>query len=320
MKLYLNIINSVFINNIFSFLLVSLFLLNSCKKEEKVKPATSELAQPENTIISKCEVGEHDFMVALVKNEAKQTNLVVDINAIKSQYQLRKHSFNELSSIKLECINNGFLLLYKENNGNSSQNFVHLFEKANNRTFIWKAEYLLFSDRNGFSVKLRQLHQEVLLANYSTNEVNDNHYAAIYDFNGFQNGKSPTIDAYFQSVKDQFRNNKISSLFVNKIVLEFLVTNIGITDANTWMFNDIGYYLQKSRLNEDAIYILKKVIQKFPKRTVAYVNIADAYWELDEKIKAKEYYLKYVEQMHDKKLENKIPNVVDQRLGTFKDG
>ena len=60
------------------------------------------------------------------------------------------------------------------------------------------------------------------------------------------------------------------------------------------LMNDKAYYLEQIRAYKEAIYILKKVISKKPDRAVAYLNIADVYWENNEKEKAKKSYKKYI--------------------------
>jgi len=93
-----------------------------------------------------------------------------------------------------------------------------------------------------------------------------------------------------------------------------LLQTFPITQQNILQYNDIGYYLQQSQNNREAIFLLTKLIEKFPNRVVAYLNIADAYWEINDKGKAKEYYQKYISLMktQDKDLK-KIPQRVYDR-------
>jgi len=59
-------------------------------------------------------------------------------------------------------------------------------------------------------------------------------------------------------------------------------------------FNDIAYFWQQAGGNDEAIWLLIKVLENNPKRIVAYLNIADAYWAQREKAKAAENYRAYV--------------------------
>jgi tetratricopeptide (TPR) repeat protein len=79
-------------------------------------------------------------------------------------------------------------------------------------------------------------------------------------------------------------------------------------------YNNIAYHLQKAGANEEAAYLLEKIIVKFPNRTVAYYNLGDAYWALGEKKKAIKAYTTYIEQMCHKGLQKKIPKEVLERV------
>jgi len=94
----------------------------------------------------------------------------------------------------------------------------------------------------------------------------------------------------------------------------FLIKNKYITIKTLSKYNNIAYYLQKAGANKEAIYLLEKIIKKFPNRTVAYYNLGDAYWELGEKEKARKAYSTYIEQMCHKGLQKKIPKKVLQRV------
>jgi len=81
-------------------------------------------------------------------------------------------------------------------------------------------------------------------------------------------------------------------------------------------YNNIAYYLQKAGANEEAIYLLKKILEKYPNRTVAYYNLADAYWALGEKKKAIASYTTYMAQMSNAGKEKRIPQVVRDRVSS----
>lgn len=72
------------------------------------------------------------------------------------------------------------------------------------------------------------------------------------------------------------------------------------------IFNDYGFLLQQAGRNEDAVTILNIVVKNAPKRMVAYLNIADAYWALGEEAKSSQNYKKYISLMQSAH-NNKIP-------------
>ena len=80
------------------------------------------------------------------------------------------------------------------------------------------------------------------------------------------------------------------------------------------MTNDIAFFLELTKNYNESIYLLEKILEKFPNRTVAYLNLGDAYWGLDDKTKAKEAYQTYIKQMKENGKEKKIPKVVLERV------
>ncbi len=100
----------------------------------------------------------------------------------------------------------------------------------------------------------------------------------------------------------------------NKEFFQNLLPEKPIEKKTLTTYNNIAYYLQKAGSNKEAIYLLEKIIEKFPKRTVAYYNLGDAYWALGEKEKAKKAYSTYIKMMKEKGKEKKIPKKLKQRV------
>ncbi|VDY63740.1 tetratricopeptide repeat protein [Shimwellia blattae] len=72
------------------------------------------------------------------------------------------------------------------------------------------------------------------------------------------------------------------------------------------VFNDYGFLLQQAGRNVDAVTVLNIVVKNTPKRAVAYLNIADAYWASGDVTKSSQNYKEYIKLMkisHN----NKIP-------------
>ena len=93
-----------------------------------------------------------------------------------------------------------------------------------------------------------------------------------------------------------------------------LIKQLKVDENNLVFFNDKAYFLEQSGLYEEAVYILKVIIKEFPNRTVAYINLGDAYWGLGKKEEAKQAYKVYVERMKAKNKEHKIPSQVLERI------
>lgn len=114
--------------------------------------------------------------------------------------------------------------------------------------------------------------------------------------------KKEVIDQLLSDVKNK-RNVKYD-------LIEYLF-NYPISNKNVVKYNDLAYFLS----NDDiSLYILSNVIKKFPKRTVAYLNIGDSFYNLGNEYQARKNYKKYISLMKLQKKDLKIPKYVYERL------
>ncbi|WP_428740042.1 tetratricopeptide repeat protein [Sulfurimonas sp.] len=95
--------------------------------------------------------------------------------------------------------------------------------------------------------------------------------------------------------------------------LKEILNEVPISTKTLTQYNDIAYYLEQANANDEAIYLLEKIIEKYPNRIVAYYNLGDAYWDDGDKLKAKQAYKKYIELMTNADKEKKIPQIVKDR-------
>lgn len=79
-------------------------------------------------------------------------------------------------------------------------------------------------------------------------------------------------------------------------------------------YNNSAYYLEQKGFYQSAIYLLTKIIEESPNRTVAYINLGDAYWGLKVTDQAKQAYQKHIELMKANGKENKIPKRILDRI------
>jgi len=114
---------------------------------------------------------------------------------------------------------------------------------------------------------------------------------------------------------EKFYKNK-NFLKIKALLNGLDIKNIDIGIKTLTQYNNIAYYLQKAGANEEAVYLLEKILEKYPNRTVAHYNLADAYWALGEKKKAIEFYKTYIKQMKEKGKSKRIPKVVWNRTST----
>jgi tetratricopeptide (TPR) repeat protein len=117
-----------------------------------------------------------------------------------------------------------------------------------------------------------------------------------------------TVEKAFSSKKgyNEYSISKIQSMF----------EAYPLSKRNVTQYNNIAYYFEKHKAYEQSVFILEKVLNQYPTRTVAYINLGDAYWGLDQKDKAKVAYEKYVMLMKENGKESKIPKKVLDRTGS----
>ncbi len=127
--------------------------------------------------------------------------------------------------------------------------------------------------------------------------------------------KMPTNQLFSLSYKfalNAFKGKSfIDAASISSIALVFpnLLSNSTIN-----IFNDMGFFKEQGKDYRSAILILKLIVERYPSRTVAYLNLADAYWGIDDKASAKESYQTYANLMKKEGKEKKIPSRVYERM------
>ncbi|QKF66709.1 tetratricopeptide repeat protein [Arcobacter venerupis] len=119
---------------------------------------------------------------------------------------------------------------------------------------------------------------------------------------------SNTIQLNLNEVLKNLKEKKETNLPIEN--LNEILKNEELNQKTVQKYNDIAYYLQQKNVNNEAIFLLEKIIEKFPNRIVAYLNLADAYDGLGNKEKAKKNYGKYINLMKQDNKEVKIPKRV----------
>jgi len=89
------------------------------------------------------------------------------------------------------------------------------------------------------------------------------------------------------------------------------------TKADVGMTNDIAFFFEQTGHYDESIFLLEKVIEAFPNRAVAYVNLGDAKWGLNEKKESRKAYDRYVKLMTKNGKKDKIPKRVLSRITQY---
>lgn len=121
-----------------------------------------------------------------------------------------------------------------------------------------------------------------------------------------------TLDQYYSAIKKNFeeKNYKLIS-GENSYNIKSILSCYPISSKNVDIYNNIAFYFSESGVYSISADILNKIIKTTPTRVVTWLNLADIYWELDEKAKAKDSYQKYTSLM---KSQNKDLSKIPQRV------
>ncbi len=120
------------------------------------------------------------------------------------------------------------------------------------------------------------------------------------------------VDDFMKKIINLIREKKLKLDIDN---IEELLANNPIDKQNNNNYNNIAYTLSINGNQTGAIHLLHKILQKFPDRVVAYLNLADSYWTIGNEDLAKENYKKYVELMKSQNKDlKKIPKEVWERI------
>lgn len=107
----------------------------------------------------------------------------------------------------------------------------------------------------------------------------------------------------------------ILSYSFNETELLDFKKKFALSQYNIDNYNNIAFILSKNGNQKVAIILLKQIVDKFPQRTVAYLNLADSYWAINNHDSAKENYKKYIVLMNSQKKDlTKIPKYVLERV------
>ena len=116
-----------------------------------------------------------------------------------------------------------------------------------------------------------------------------------------------TINDYVNVVKTEAKKYRTVERYKK------LLETFPLTKNNLTAYNDIAYYLEQAGNYDEAHFLLEKIIINYPDRVVAYLNIADVYWALNEKEKANNAYNQYISLMTKDNKTDKIPQRVLKR-------
>ncbi|MDR5799559.1 hypothetical protein [Caballeronia sp. LZ001] len=116
---------------------------------------------------------------------------------------------------------------------------------------------------------------------------------------------------HFQRIK---KDGAATEDFIKSLPAYSVAELVPYIDATTAEdINDIAFFLSKYNRSYDAIVLLEPIVNKFPERYVAKLNLADAYWSNGFNDSAIPLYVAYEAKMKSLGLLKKIPSRVKDR-------
>ncbi|WP_428740651.1 tetratricopeptide repeat protein [Tenacibaculum sp.] len=295
--------------NFLTILCFSLCLIFSCKKPEKVRniePLNTKNEKQELLPSFKIDFKSGNNNILKIKlndkviNDTIKNPLIADVSVTSLSDSIYKLKFQYGVGKTIEICN--YLL------------------NLNSKSIIKRTSYSADSNEanvsnGGLNYPIDKNFSSDFL--YDLNYVNGKSVYFAFELNSNKENGYADLRPYFNLVEKLFKAKDIDKL---KLACDIEVIDVvnqycPVYNKNyLTMFNDIGYFLEQSGLYEESVYILEVIIKEFPNRTVAYINLGDAYWGLGKKEEAKQVYKVYVEQMKAKNKERKIPSQVLERI------
>ena len=275
--------------------------LNSCEKSEKEKSTVSSEQQ------SKSIIPDADGSNQNCKVLTKDKDLI--LNCGRKQIVYKNLIVNEMS-ISTELIqneNNFFSLLYELN-----ASATKMKEKYD---FIYSDQGITLVDK-----EIMKFGQEGLMINRIYVEDFDMSNKTYDDLqslgselpDNFELTKSSM--SIYDSKKTLFATQDFQSTIENIFIEYPDVGQSEIKIINVESANNQAFALEKIGANEESKILLEEITSQFPDRIVAYLNLGDVFWKLNEKDKAKENYNQYISLMKSQKKDlSKIPKRVYDR-------
>lgn len=276
-------------------------VLNSCEKSEKEKSNVSSEQQ------SKSIIPDADGSNQNCKVLTKDKDLILDCG--RKQIVYKNLIVNEMS-ISTELIqneNHSFSLLYELNASATKMKEKYDFIYSDQGITLVDKEIMKFGQEG---LMINRIYVEDFDMSNKTyddlqslgSELPDNFELTRSSMSIYDSKKTLFATQDFQST--------IENLFVEYPDMGQSQTKI----INVESANNQAFALEKLGANEESKTLLEEITRQFPDRIVAYLNLADVFWKLNEKDKAKENYIQYISLMKSQKKDlSKIPKRVYDR-------
>ncbi len=126
----------------------------------------------------------------------------------------------------------------------------------------------------------------------------------------------PEKQTYQSFLKKKLREKK--EVNIHSVNLVRLLHFFPVSASNVRQYNDLAYYLEQASAYKQSVYLLDKIITKYPNRTVAYINLGDAHLGNKNQEKAYQSYQTYIRLMKESTKEARIPKRVLDYITQYK--
>lgn len=287
------------------YLIIVLFglVLNSCEKSVKEKEKSTVNSERKSKSIIPDTKGANQNCKVLIKD----TDLILNCGTKQLVY---KNLIVDEMSISTELIQN------------ENHSFSLLYELNASATKIKEKYDFLYSDKGIILVdkEIMKFGQEGLMINriyFNQFDMSNKTYDYLQSLgadlpDNFELTKSSM--SIYDSKNTLFATQDFQSTIENLFIEYPDMGQSTIKIINVESANNQAFALEKIGANEESRTLLEQIISQFPDRIVAYLNLGDVYWKLNEKHKAKENYTQYISLMRsEKKNLSKIPKRVYDR-------
>lgn len=285
----------------YTLLLISFFIcFNYSCKESGIKEKTNivsknikktEVLKPKQENLCNVIVKEKDIIIYCGK-KIVYSNLIVDEMSVSTEF--------------IHGTNNTFSLLYELTASVTKVKEKYDFAYSDKGLRLLNKETLKYG-REGISftkvyfkkymMEDRSFDDLQSLGSKLNDDFNKNPIAFLYDYQQKLFGK----EVYDLSIEDFYIN------YPN-------IKQRNLDIINVELANNLAFDLQNENANISSRLILESIVEKYPDRVVAWLNLGDVYWSLKDNINAKEAYQKYIFLMKSQKKNlSKIPQRVYER-------
>jgi len=245
----------------------------------------------------------------LIKGSLKQSTQNIQLDEITDLCS----PMGRIEDVKIAPCDDRFVLEYYDPVIGAHFTY-HVFSKnKESQKYYWTKSYSIDDNRRSVLFAGGYTNQHISLKQYKENISMLLSWTGIYEVRMSDNKTLTDVNDLIEKYYNHNYNDSID-LVADIIPLEFcIVSNIGSKNYLK-SHNNSAYYLERLNYFNEAIYILLPLIKEFPNRLVAYINLGDAYWGLNDTGNAKEAYQKYIELMKANGKGNKIPGRIWNRI------